>query len=98
MITVLIHHKVSDFTKFKPVFDSAFQFRHNNGEESYKMFRNIHDPNDVTLMLNFPSADAAQKFVASDTLRARMKEAGVIGEPNIQVLAEAYLARRTSAD
>ena len=98
MITVLIRHKVADFTKFKPAFDSAFQFRQTNGVESYKMFRNLHDANDVTVMLSFPSADDAQKFVASDALRTRMKEGGVVGEPTIQLLAEAYMARRTSAD
>jgi hypothetical protein len=98
MVTVLIHHKVSDFNQFKPVFDSSFQFRHSVGEESCKMFRSLTDPNDVTLMLNFPTADAAQKFVASDTLRSRMNEAGVVGEPNVQVLSEVLFARRTSAD
>jgi hypothetical protein len=98
MVTVLIHHKVSDFNHFKPVFDSSFQFRHSVGEEGYKMFRSLHDPNDVTVMLNFPTPEAAQKFVASDTLRSRMKEAGVVGEPNVQMLSEVLFARRTSAD
>lgn len=98
MITVLIQHKVSDFSRFKPVFDSAFQFRHDNGEESCKIFRSLTDPNDVTVMLTFPSAEGAQKFVNSDTLRTRMIEAGVVGEPNIHLLAEAYMARRTAAD
>jgi len=98
MITVLIHHKVSDFSRFKSVFDSAFQFRHDNGEESCKILRSLTDPNDVTLMLTFSSAEGAQKFVNSDTLRARMIEAGVVGEPTIHLLAEAYMARRTAAD
>ena len=98
MVTVLIHHKVSDFSKFKPVFDSAFQFRHDNGEESGKIFRSLTDPNEVTVMLTFSSAEGAQKFATSDTLRTRMKEAGVVGEPSIHLLAEAYMARRTAAD
>lgn len=98
MITVLIHHKVSDFTTWKPVFDSAFTFRHSFGEESYKIFRSVTDPNDVTLLLSFATAAAAQKFVDSDALRSRMKEGGVIGEPNVQVLSEVLFARRTSAD
>lgn len=98
MITVLIHHKVSDFNTWKPVFDSAFQFRHSMGEEGYKLFRSLTDPQDVTLMLNFLSTEGAEKFVNSNTLRERMKEAGVIGEAKIQILGEVLLARRTSAD
>lgn len=98
MITVLIQHKVSDFSKFKPAFDSAFQFRHDIGEESCKIFRCLTDPNEVTVMVHFPSAESAQKFATSDTLRTRMKEAGVVGEPTVRLLAEAYMARRTAAD
>ena len=98
MITVLIHHKVSDFSTWKPAFDSAFQFRHNMGEEGYKLFRSLTDPQDVTVMISFLTTEAAEKFVNSDMLRERMKEAGVIGEPTVQILAEVLLARRTSAD
>ena len=52
MITVLIHHKVSDFNVWKPVFDSTFQFRHSMGEDGHKLFRSLTDPQDVTLMLS----------------------------------------------
>lgn len=98
MITVLIHHKVSDFNTWKPVFDSTFQFRHSMGEDGYKLFRSLTDPHDVTLMLSFFSAEAAEKFVNSDALTQRMKEAGVIGEPTVRILGEVLMARRTAAD
>jgi len=98
MITVLIHHKVSDFNTWKPVFDSGFQFRHQLGEEGYKMYRSLTDPNDVTLMLNFLSGESAQKFVNSAEFRAKLKEAGVVGEPVIKICAEVLFARRTAAD
>jgi heme-degrading monooxygenase HmoA len=98
MITVLVRHKVADFNAWKPAFDSVFSFHHTVGEEAHKIFRSLTDANDVTVMLTFATAEAAQKFVNSDTLRTRMKEGGVIGEPSVQVLSEVMFARRTSAD
>jgi hypothetical protein len=98
MTTVLIHHKVKDFSTWKPFFDSAYQFRHDVGEEGYKIFRSLTDPNDVTLLLRFETAERAQKFIASEKLKAKFNESGVIGEPEVQLLAEVMFARRTAAD
>jgi hypothetical protein len=98
MITVIIEHKVKDFATWKAVFDAGFDFRHRAGEESHKLFRNINQPSDVTVVSEFPSVEAAQKFLNSEWLKTRMQEAGVVGEPKCQLLAEVFIARRTSAD
>lgn len=98
MVTVVIQHKVRDFSTWKAVFDAGFDFRHRLGEESHKLFRNVTDPSNVTVISEFPSTESAKKFIESDWLKTRMEEAGVIGEPTIHILAEIFMARRTSAD
>lgn len=97
-VTVLVQQKVADFAQWKPVFDSAFLFRKQCGEQAYKLFRDVKDPNDVTLVLEFSNVECAQKFIASETLRTEMQKAGVIGEPSVKYMSEFLLARRTAAD
>lgn len=97
-VTVLVQHKVADFSQWKPVFDSAFLFRKQSGEQAYKLFRDVRDPNDVTLVLEFANVESAQRFIGSETLRSEMKKAGVIGEPSVKYMSEFLLARRTAAD
>jgi quinol monooxygenase YgiN len=98
MVNVLIRHRVKDFHNWKEVFDSAFTFRKDAGESSFRLYQDIHDPSDVTLWFEWESAESAQKFVASEELARQMKLAGVEGKPEIRILQEMHAMRRTAAD
>lgn len=86
---VLLRHKIADYTRWKRAVHAATAFRKVNGELSFEVLRSSDDPNDVTVICEWASAAKARKFVESDELRKRMKEAGVVGKPKIQFFGKA---------
>jgi hypothetical protein len=98
MIQVLVHHEVNDYRSWRSVFDEAIDFRHLGGEQSCRVFRKSGDPNNLTLLFEWEDLDRAQRYMNSEELRDKMKQAGVIGTPEIQYLAEMYTVRRSAAD
>ncbi len=98
MVNVLVRHKVSDFTKWRQVFDEHFGMRHAAGEMTYRIFHNHDDASDLTLIFDWESLASARAFFASEKLKQGMQQAGVSGTPEIIFLDEVRSLRRTSAD
>lgn len=98
MINLIIHHEVADYSAWKTVFDSAFDWRHKQGERSCRIFRSAENVNDLTLFFEWESLERARAFVASDELKARMANAGVKGPSRIDFLTEVHSLRRSAAD
>jgi mitochondrial fission protein ELM1 len=98
MINVLIHHEVADYTAWKAVFDSAFDWRHKNGERNCRIFRSAGNVNDVTLFFEWESLEKARAFIASEELKTRMASAGVKGAPRVDFVTEVQSIRRSAAD
>jgi len=98
MIQVLVHHQVADYNNWRSVFDAALDFRHHGGECSCRIFRKAGNPNDLTLLFDWEDIEGARRDMASDELREKMRQAGVVGVPEIQYLAEMYTVRRSAAD
>jgi hypothetical protein len=98
MIQVLVHHQVADDKGWRSVFDESLDSRHDGGECSCRIFRKAGDANDLTLLFEWEDAERAKRYMTSDELRKKRKEAGVIGVPEIQYLAEMYTVRRSAAD
>lgn len=98
MIQVLVHHQVADYNNWRSVFDAALDFRHNGGECSCRIFRKAGNPNDLTLLFEWENIDRAMHYMTSDELREKMRQAGVVGVPEIQYLSEMYTVRRSAAD
>lgn len=98
MIQVLVHHEVNDYRSWRSVFDAAIDFRHVGGERSCRVFRKSGDPNNLTLLFEWEGLEEAQRYMNSQELRDKMKEAGVIGTPEIEFLSEMYTVRRSAAD
>ena len=98
MINVLIHHEVADYTAWKAVFDSAFDWRRKNGERNCRIFRSAGNVNDLTLLFEWESLEKARTFMASEELKARMAGAGVKGAPRVDFLTEVQSIRRSAAD
>jgi hypothetical protein len=88
MAHILIHHKIEDYGKWKPAFDAHSSYRAENGSMGGKVFRNADDPNDLFILLEINSIDNAKKFVSSDATKEAMKNAGVIGMPEIYFVDE----------
>ncbi len=98
MVNVLVRHKVSEFARWKHVFDEHFGRRHAAGELSYRIFHNHDDASDLTLFFDWETLEMARAFFGSDTLKKAMQEAGVTGTPEIVFLDEIRSLRRTAAD
>lgn len=89
MAYLLVHHKVEDYNKFKPVFDGHASMRSQGGSRGGKIFRSTNDPNELFVLLEWDSLQNAQKFAQSDSIKEAMKSAGVVGMPSIYFVEEA---------
>jgi heme-degrading monooxygenase HmoA len=89
MAHLLVHHKVEDYNKFKPVFDAHSSLRSTSGSRGGKIFRSTNDPNELFVLLEWDSLENAQKFAQSDSIKEAMKKAGVVGMPAIYFVDEA---------
>ena len=89
MVSILVRHKVEDYTAWREYFDSALDFRKQSGEESFQLFRSADDPNEVWALVKWESLEKAKAFLDSDELKTKMKESGVTEKPDIYFLDEA---------
>ena len=89
MATLIVHHKVKDYAKWRKIFDDHNETRREFGSTGFQVFQSASDPNDVTAIMDWPSVDAAKAFAASDSLKEAMKEAGVASQPVLMYLVEA---------
>ena len=65
-MTVLhIEHPVSDYETWKRAFDADPVGRERSGVRRYRILRDKDDPNDVTIDLEFDTAEEAEALLAS---------------------------------
>ena len=89
MSYILIRHKIANYAKWKKTVRACAAWRKAGGERSFQVLRSAQSPNDLTVICGFASAAIARKFVASSELRERMREAGVIGKPEVRFFKQA---------
>ncbi len=88
MTSMLVRHKVKDFTAWKRGYDSDLPNRIEAGLTETYLFRSAGDPNEVIILFEAKDLDRARKFAASADLRTTMEKAGVIDKPDIYFLYE----------
>jgi heme-degrading monooxygenase HmoA len=84
----MVHHKVRDFTQWKPFFDRHESTRKTSGSKGAQVFQNNDDPTDVFVLMEWDSVENAKKFGVSADLKKTMEQAGVIGQPHVHFLKE----------
>jgi hypothetical protein len=89
MSFLYVRHKVQNFDKWKPIYDNNKPERNKAGLTEKHVFRDSDDPSEVTLLFETTDDTKAKAFVTSDDLREAMKEAGVVGKPEIHFLRSA---------
>lgn len=89
MAHFLVHHKCEDFTKWKNAFDNHSSMRAQHGSKGGKVFQSANNPNELFVLLEWDSIENAQKFAQSDSIKEAMKNAGVVGMPEIYFVEEA---------
>lgn len=86
MKKTIIYHKVTDFKKWKEVFDSVEPMRREAGELRYEVGTVHDDPSVVYVINEWSSLEACQSFFSNPKLAEAMQHAGVIEKPTELIL------------
>jgi hypothetical protein len=86
MATIILNHKVEDYKKWRPVFDSDAKRRAEAGMKNEKVFRSADDPNHIYIIADVADPSATAKMMNDPDLAAKMKEGGVLSKPAVTVL------------
>lgn len=89
MVTHLhVGFKVKNYERWKEGYDASIEQRKAAGEISFQVFRNVDDPNTVTVLSVQESAEQVQAFLDSPDLKARMEAAGITEMGQIFIMEE----------
>ena len=69
--------KVRDYQQWKQSYDAHAEQRKASGEASFQVFRNVDDPNTITVLSVQESAEKVRAFLESPSLKAAMKASGI---------------------
>jgi hypothetical protein len=81
MATVFFRHDVADYAAWRRVYDSIAAMQKAGGVVAQSVYRSVDDPNEVTVMRDFATIEAARAFVSSPALKTTMEKTGVSGPP-----------------
>ena len=89
MVRVIITHTVQSFDDWLPVYNGLEKARANAGSTGGTVHRGLEDPNEVTVIADWPDMAAFDRFAKEADLPAKMKEGGVVSEPAILAVGDA---------
>ncbi len=81
-----VKHKVANYAKWKPGYDSGDSMRAANGLHSYVIARGVEDSNLLLVAMRMDNVDKAKAFAGSPELKEAMKKHGVASTPEIDYL------------
>ena len=80
MAHMVIGHQVEDYGKWRAAYDAHADIRDGAGES--RVYQDVAEPNRVTVVVD-GELDKLRAFMSMPELKTVMKEAGVIGEPQV---------------
>lgn len=83
---MIVKHKVADYAKWKPGYDTHDSARLANGLHSYVIARGTEDSNMVMVAMRMDDVEKAKAMAADPGLKEVMKKAGVVGAPEIDYI------------
>ncbi len=84
MVYINLRVNVADYAKWRLGFDANEFNRKSAGSTGINQFyRDVENPNNVTLVLEWDEADKAQAFLNDPRTKESMDEAGVTGRPMV---------------
>lgn len=92
---MVVTHKVRDYAAWKPMFDSHEQGRKDAGLGGHCLMKDVKKKNVISVWA--PHADQAKvdAMFASEDMKAKMKEAGVVGKPAVLNLKHVSMSAPT---
>lgn len=88
VIHLHVGFKVENYEQWKEGYDASIEQRKASGEISFQVFRNLDDPNTVTVLSVQESAEQVQAFMDSPDLKARMKASGITDMGQMLIMEE----------
>jgi hypothetical protein len=89
MGTLIVSHRVKDYSTWRPVFDRHARAQKSAGLTNPRVFRSSDDKNEVVILFDTDNTKKAKDFIASPDLTATMAEAGVMDSPTFYLLESA---------
>ncbi|WP_345969544.1 hypothetical protein WCX72_09410 [Sulfurimonas sp. HSL1-6] len=86
MAYMMVRHKVRDFNAWKPGYDGHKPARDAAGLKEVYLLQNADDPQEVIALFEAADLEKARAFAASEDLKQKMQEVGVIDRPDIYFL------------
>ncbi len=83
MVRLFVRHDVADYATWRKGYDDSDAFRQSGGVKHAEVYVSLDNGNDVTVIHDFDTADAARAFVSSPELKEIMKSIGVVSSPTI---------------
>ena len=74
---VLVHQRITEFERWREVFDRLGPARAAASCRATTVFRNREDPNEVVVLLEFDDLASAREHIGSTELRRAWQQAGV---------------------
>jgi hypothetical protein len=81
MVRMFVRHEVADYDGWREVYD-GFD-RRSHGVVADAVYRSLDDPNDITVVHDFESAESAHAFIEASDLEGAMRSSGVTSTPTI---------------
>lgn len=85
-MVMTITHKVANYAKWKPAYDSHDSVRLSYGLHNYVVARGTDDSNLVMVALKMDDVNKARELAASQGMKDRIKKAGVTGPVSIDYI------------
>jgi quinol monooxygenase YgiN len=81
--------EVADYDAWKAVFDSYDDARVENGQYNVQLFRDIENPNIVTLISHWESMEGVQAYQQAVDVQAAQKQGSMVENYGMAVMSEA---------
>ena len=88
MVTIIAHHRVKDFTVWKPHYDADKPRRMSAGVQDLEVGTRKDDPQDVYMIWKAENQENVNRMIHDPGLKEIMDKAGVITKPEFIVLNE----------
>lgn len=83
---MIVRHKVTDYGKWRPMFDADTQKQKAAGLTNPRVLRSADDKSEVVVIFDDMDTKKAKAFAASTDLKTTMMKAGVVDKPTIYFL------------
>ncbi len=84
-VTAVIQHRVADYDTWRKAYDGFADVQKAGGVTRQSVYRSNDDLSNVLVIHGFATTADAQAFLAGTELRDGMQQAGVQGQPRIEI-------------